>query len=90
MTRPEPGPVQLRSSGRIPTWLARLGWAGKAPATEPIGRKFIFGLADEAGDEAVARAVVELERRADLLDPPACSTTILSASVIASTWSCVT
>ena len=35
------------------------------------GRKFIFGRADEARDEQVARVVVELERRADLLDDAA-------------------
>ena len=34
--------------------------------------------------------MVEFERRAHLLDIPACSTTILSAIVIASIWSCVT
>ena len=43
------------------------------------------GTADEAGDEPVAGRVVELLRRADLLDRARrCSTTIRSASVIAS------
>ena len=37
------------------------------PATVP-SRKFIRGRADEAGDEAVGRPVVEVERCADLLD----------------------
>jgi hypothetical protein len=46
--------------------------------------------ADELGDEEVGRALVEFQRRADLLDMPAESTTMRSASVIASTWSWVT
>ena len=45
---------------------------------------------EKAGDEAVGRAVVELERRADLLDLPSLRTTILLAIVMASVWSCVT
>ena len=49
-----------------------------------------LGRADEAGDEEVGGAFVEFERRAELLDCPALSTTILSAMVIASTWSWVT
>ena len=46
--------------------------------------------ADELRDEQVVRPVVELERRADLLDAPSCITTMRSAIVIASIWSCVT
>ena len=48
--------------------LAPPGSCSTPPATV-TGRKFIAGAAEEAGDEAGRRAVVELERRADLLDP---------------------
>ena len=47
--------------------------------------------AEEAGDEEIARPIVELERRADLLDRRrALMTTMRSAMVIASVWSWVT
>ena len=46
--------------------------------------------ADELRDEQIAGSLVEFARRADLLDEPSRSTTILSASVMASIWSCVT
>ena len=65
----------------------------KAALPSPVdrGRQHVHRRrADEAGDEEVGRAVVEVERRADLLDAPSCMTTILSAMVIASIWSWVT
>ena len=42
--------------------------------------------ADEAGDETVARVVVEIERRADLLDHAGVEDDDPVASVIASVW----
>ena len=54
------------------------------------GQEIHLRRTDEARDKAVLRPIVEIERRADLLDASARSTTILSAMVIASTWSCVT
>jgi hypothetical protein len=49
-----------------------------------------LGRAEEAYDEHVVGIVVEVERGADLLDPPLFKTTIRFAMVMASTWSCVT
>jgi len=46
--------------------------------------------ADEARDERGPRALVDLGRRADLLDSPSLKTAIRSLMVSASSWSCVT
>ena len=46
--------------------------------------------AEEAGDERRSRLLVQLGGRAELLDAPPFMTAILSAIVIASSWSCVT
>jgi len=53
---------------------------------EEVHRRF----ADEPGDEPVHRVVVEVLRRADLLELPSLGTTTRSPSVIASAWSWVT
>jgi len=56
-----------------------------APVTFDI-EKVHLGAADESGDELVDRAVIEFEGRSDLFPLRPCrSTTILSASVMAST-----
>jgi hypothetical protein len=51
---------------------------------------FITGLTRRTARRTGWRAVVDLLGRADLLQHPACITTIRSASDIASIWSCVT
>ena len=52
--------------------------------------KFIFGEPMKPATNLLVGLVVELERRADLLDAARRSTTMRSAMVMASTWSCVT
>ena len=62
----------------------------RRPATVP-SRKFILRRADEAGDEQVARACGRARAACrPARSRPAFSTTMRSASVIASTWSWVT
>jgi hypothetical protein len=61
--------------------------ADQAP---PVTSRFIAGAADEARDEGVAGPVVELLRRADLLDDAVVHHHDPVGQVIASTWSWVT
>jgi hypothetical protein len=68
----------------------RLSRSAPEPFSTRAGMKFIGGLPMKPGDEAGGGAVVQLLRRADLLDHAVFITTTRSASVIASTWSWVT
>jgi hypothetical protein len=60
------------------------------PSPRSSGSRFIGGVPMKRATNVLAGRLVELDRRAILLDPPRLSSTTRSAIDIASTWSCVT
>jgi hypothetical protein len=65
--------------------------AGRSAARPPSAvRRQGVDAADEVGHEGAGRLAVHLQRRAHLLDAPWFITTMRSATLSASSWSCVT
>ena len=91
---------RLGPDARDETVRARAGrreWAGRQPgrraqaALVNLDRQDVHGRrADERGREERRRAVVDLQRRTDLLQPPLVRGCDPIPSDMASTWSCVT
>ena len=81
--RPRRHASSPRCSGRMPS-------VSEDRPSLPGIQEIHLRTADEAGDKGIVGIVIQVHRLAHLFDPPARRTTILSASVIASTWSWVT